>query len=226
VSDDAALFALFRSIAAGDLDDVSRAVQSSPRLAVDAIHIGASRADAPTYFLDNICHHVYSGDTALHISAAAGRLPTAELCVAKGAHVRDRNRRGAEPLHYAADGRPDAQYAIVEFLIANGAEPNALDNSGVAALHRAVRNRCTSAVRALLDNGARPTMMNRRGSTPLHLAVQNTGHTDSGTDAAKHQQRLIIELLRRHGAKPTDTDGKGKTVLDAASSDWIRVLLA
>jgi ankyrin repeat protein len=226
------LFAFFRAIAAGELDDLAHIVESSPGLAVDSIRIEARRSEADAYFLDAIHHAVYSGDTALHICAAAYQRQTAELLVDKHARVRARNRRGAEPLHYAADGSPEsttwnpaAQRSIIEFLIAHGADPNACDNSGVAALHRAVRTRSTAAVRTLLENGAHPTMRNKRGSTPLHLAVQNTGRPDSGATASKDQQRQIIELLVQHGAKPTDCDANGKTVLAAASSDWVRAML-
>jgi hypothetical protein len=37
--------------------------------------------------------------------------------------------------------------------------------------------------------GADPRLMNKRGSTPLHLAVQSTGRSDSGSEAAKDEQR-------------------------------------
>lgn len=50
---------------------------------------------------------------------------------------RARNRRGAEPLHYAADTNrwdPTAQAETIEYLISIGADPNALDGSGVAPL--------------------------------------------------------------------------------------------
>ncbi len=231
-SDNGALFAFFRSIAAHDQSAIAHALDASPGIAVEPIRIAASRADPETYFLDTIRHHVYAGDTALHIAAAAQELPTAKLLIDRQARVRARNRRGAEPLHYAADGspnlagwKPDAQRSMVDLLIANGADPNALDNSGVAALHRAVRNRCSPTVRALLDNGADPTMTNKSGSTPLHLAVQSTGKSDSGTAAAKEQQGQIIGLLLQHGARGSDTDAKGTTVRDAATSDWIRELL-
>ncbi len=230
---DGALLTLFRTIASRDVPEVARAVDSSPALAVAAIRIAASRQDAATYFLDPIRHYVYAGDTALHIAAAAYLRPTAELLVAKHASVRARNRRGAEPIHYAADASPGcaswdpaAQRSIIEYLIAVGADPNALDDSGVAPLHRAVRTRGCEAVRALLAGGAALRMMNKRGSTPLHLAVQNTGRSSSGSTAAKDQQRQIIELLLHHGARPTDTDANGKTVMAATTSDWIRDLLA
>jgi ankyrin repeat protein len=120
---------------------------------------------------------------------------------------------------------PAAQRDVITYLIEAGADPNAPDNSGVAPLHRAVRNRCSAAVRALLAYGADPLLTNKRGSTPLHLAVQNTGRGESGTDAAHEEQHEIIVVLLQHGARPEDTDAKGKTVADRATSDWVREAL-
>ena len=231
-SDDGALLALFRAIASRDHLEIARQLDLSLRLARDPIRIGASRQDADTYFLAAIGHYVYGGDTALHIAAAAYQRELAESLVAQGADVRARNRRGAEPLHYAADGGPDAEHwdpvaqrAVIAYLIAAGADPNALDKSGVTPLHRAVRTRCSAAVSALVENGADPRLMNKSGSTPLHLAVQNTGRSNSGSEASKDEQGKVIVLLLRHGASPIDVDAKGKTVAAAASSDWIRHLL-
>jgi len=227
--DDVALLELFAAMASRDNATISRTLAAAPRLATASIRIAASRQDAETYFLAAIAHYVYAGDTGLHIASAAYDRPTGELLVANGASVRARNRRGAEPLHYAADGSPGAaywdpaaQHSMIEFLIGSGADPNAFDNSGVAALHRAVRTRASAAVRALLDNGADPRLKNKRGSTPLHLAVQNTGRSASGEAVAKNEQRAIIGILLRHGARPSDKDANGKTVEAAATSDWIR----
>lgn len=226
--DDSALLALFRAIAARDDLEVARWLDSSRELATRPIQVGASRQDPETYFLEALRHHVYGGDTALHIAAAAHRRDLAESLVTTGADVRARNRRGAEPLHYAADGSPGADVAqrdVITYLVDAGADPNALDNSGVAPLHRAVRNRCSAAVSALVESGADPLLMNKSGSTPLHLAVQNTGKSRSGSEAAKDEQARIIAFLVRHGASPTDADANGKTVAAAATSVWIRELL-
>ena len=230
--EDGALYALLKAIASRDRRAVARQLDASPDLARRAIRVGASRQGPGGYFFDAIRHHVYAGDTALHIAAAAHQKDAAESLVALGADVRARNRRGAEPLHYAADGSPGAdwwdpvqQAAVCAYLVEAGADPNALDKSGVAPLHRAVRTRSAAAVSALITSGADPKLMNKSGSTPLHLAVQNTGRSDSGSDAAKDGQSRVIGLLLEHGARPTDTDAKGKTVAAAASSDWIRVLL-
>ena len=230
--DDGALLALFRAIASRDDLEISRWLDSSRDLARCPIHVGASRQDAKTYVLAAIHHYVYGGDTALHIAAAAHQRELAESLVTTGADVRARNRRGAEPLHYAADGSPGAQQwdgvaqrDVITYLVEVGADPNALDTSGVAPLHRAVRNRCSAAVSALIENGADPLLMNKTGSTPLHLAVQNTGKSNSGSEAAKGEQGRIIVLLLGRGASPTDADANGKTVAAAATSVWIRDLL-
>jgi ankyrin repeat protein len=106
-----------------------------------------------------------------------------------------------------------------------GADPNAVDNSGVAPLHRAVRTRSLPAVQALLDGGASPTAPNKAGSTPLHIAVQTTGRGGSGSEHARRQQAAIIRLLLERGASPADPDGRGKQVREAATSEWIRTLL-
>jgi len=229
--DDGALLALFGAIASGD-DQVSRRLDETPGLATWPIRIGATRQDPETYFLPSIRHYLYAGDTALHIAAAAHRRELAELFVAHGADVRARNRRGAEPLHHAADGSPDAargdrnaQRDVIVYLIGAGADPDAIDKSGVAPLHRAVRTRSSDAVSTLIENGADPRLMNKSGSTPLHLAVQNTGKSNSGSDAAKDEQRRIIAFLLQHGASPADVDANGKTVAAAASSDRIRAQL-
>jgi ankyrin repeat protein len=230
--DDAALFALFGAITSQDHSEIARQLDSSSDLVSRPIRIGATRQSPEGYFLGAIHHYVYAGDTALHVAAAAHQRGTAESLVGRGADVRVSNRRGAQALHYAADGSPGAAYwdpeaqgEVIAYLIDAGADPNALDKSGVAPLHRAVRTRAAEAVRALINNGADPLLMNKTGSTPLHLAVQNTGRSDSGSDAAREGQALIIALLLEHGANPTDTDANGKTVAAAASSDWTRKLL-
>src|SRR5260370_18641514 len=105
-TDDAALLAFFRAIASRDLPRVSGMLDSSSGLAVTAIRIAASRQEAHNYFLTAIMRYVYGGDTGLHLAAAADQRATAKSLIAKGADVRARNRRGAEPIHYAADGIP------------------------------------------------------------------------------------------------------------------------
>ncbi|MBZ5551750.1 MAG: ankyrin repeat domain-containing protein [Acidobacteriia bacterium] len=217
-----------RHVVNGEIDEVSRRLAASPTLATAPAEVGAARHGAPDFFFTEIAHYLYAGDTALHMAAAAFRRPIAMLLVAHGADWHAKNRRGAQPLHYAADANhwePSAQAETIEYLLSVGADPNALDKSGVAPLHRAVRTRSLPAVRALLDGGANPRAPNKSGSTPLHLAVQTTGRGGSGSEHARQQQTGIIRLLLERGANPTDKDGRGKQVSQAVTSEWIRTLL-
>lgn len=172
------------------------------RLARLPFSVGATRGESARWFLDDIQHYLYAGDTLLHVAAASYAVDVATALLAAGAQPRARNRRGAEPLHYAADGSPNLttwhpsrQADIVARLVAAGACPNALDKSGVAPLHRAVRTRCTGAVRALLAAGADPRLPNGTGSTPMDLVVATTGRGGAGTPAARREQAEIARLL-------------------------------
>jgi hypothetical protein len=208
-----------RVIAAGDAAEAARRLQAAPELATMRLGVGATRQRSTDFFLAGISHYVYAGDTALHVAAAAFRKPIAELLAAHGADCRAKNRRGAEPLHYAADANhwdPQGQAATIEYLLSIGSAPDAIDRSGVAPLHRAVRTRCLAAVRALLDGGADPRQRNANGSTPLHLAVQSTGRGGAGSPHARQQQARIIRLLLERGARLSDRDGRGRDVLSAA----------
>lgn len=217
-----------RVVVSGDVAAVGRYLEADSSLATTASPVGADRQNASDYFFAGIAHYLYRGDTALHMAAAAFQRQIAEFLVTHGASCRARNRRGAEPLHYAADAhhwQPEAQAEVIAYLLSCGAGPNALDASGTAPLHRAVRTRSLPAVRALIDAGADPALRNGSGSTPLHLAVQTTGRSGSGSTLAREQQAGIIRFLLECGMKPTDLDGRGRQVREAATSAWVRALL-
>ncbi len=223
-----AFLEFIRHVVSGDVGAVSEQIMADPALATASAEIGASRENAEDFFFNEINHYLYGGDTALHMAAAAFRRPIAELLVAHGADHQARNRRGAGPLHYAADTNhwePTAQADTLLYLLSVGADPNARDKDGVSPLHRAVRTRSLPAVMSLLYGGADPIIRNKAGSTPLHLAVQTTGRGGSGSEHALEQQAGIIALLLERGARATDRDSRGKQVFEAATSDRIRSLL-
>jgi ankyrin repeat protein len=161
--------------------------------------VGATREDPTSYFIANIRHYMYAGDSALHIAAAAYRATLVRQLLAVGAAVDAANRHRQQPLHYAVDGGPDAANwdppATISALLDGGADPNATDTSGTTPPHRAVRNRCAAAVKVLLARGADPFRKNNSGSTPAHLANLTTGRGGTGTPAAKTQQQEIVRLL-------------------------------
>jgi ankyrin repeat protein len=227
------LLELLRAIAEGERERALELVTEAPTLACSALARGATRNESSAYFFDRIKHYAYAGDTPLHWAAAACELEIARQLLARGADVHARNRRGACALHYASDGMPEslglppaAPAGMVELLLGAGADPNALDTSGVAPLHRAVRTRATSAVQSLLRGGARVGLRNGGGSSPLHLAVQDTGRSGSGAPRARQEQAEIIGLLLAHGADPSQQSSGGKSVHDCVKAAWIRELLA
>jgi ankyrin repeat protein len=226
------LLALFDAIAARDRKAMQELLGSAPELARSAAKAGATRQEAGEHFFAPIGHYLYAGDTPLHFAAAAHEPRLVADLLAAGANVRAKNRRGAEPLHYAADGAPGSQRwnpkgqrEVVGQLLAAGAAPNTDDKSGVAPLHRAVRTRSVAAVEALLEGGADPRRKNKSGSTPLHLAVQDTGRGGAGSREARAAQREVIALLLRHGAAALDRNAAGKSALDSATNPELRELL-
>jgi ankyrin repeat protein len=219
----------FHSLLEAILDDDRARVKQL--LSKDASLTTVTATDAKLE--SRIAHWIYAGDTALHVAAAGYRAEIARMLLAAGADpCSARNHRSSQPLHYAADGYLESdswdakrQVRMIELLLQAGSDIHARDKNGATPLHRAVRTRCASAVVCLLDAGSDATLKNKPGSTPFHLAVQNTGRGGSGAEKAKAAQREIIQAFLERGISPGLKDGKGKTVLEWAKSDWIRQAL-
>jgi hypothetical protein len=203
VVEDRALITFMRVISSGEGEVASQLLAANPELAsARLVTAGATRATAAEFFLADCGVYMYAGYTALHVAAAAYDTEFARKLVGDGAEVRARNRRGAEPLHEAVSGGPASrgwdprrQVATVTYLIEAGADPDAVATGGVTPLHRAVRNRCTGAVRALLDAGIDPHRANNNGSTAMMLARSTTGRSGSGSPEAKAEQEEILSIL-------------------------------
>jgi ankyrin repeat protein len=182
------------------------------KAAVDLLNATPSLAAArlarrDEFFLAKRLVQVYEGDTALHAAGFTYDREMARDLITRGADIRARNRRGAEPLHAAVIGVPGSptwdptrQQDVILYLIEAGADPNAAAAGGVTPLHRAVRNRCSAAVEALLRAGADPRLQNDGGSTASDLAHWTTGRGGTGSAAAKAEQRTIIQLLEVNSA--------------------------
>ena len=193
------IFSTFvRAVIKGNTGLTARMLADKPELARCRFAEGATRGNPKDFFIQEIMHYIYRGDTALHLAAAAFQRATAELLIGGGAEPHAKNRMGAEPLHYAADTNHTnavAQSETITYLISVGSNPNATDKNGVAPLHRAVRTRSAAAVRALLAGGADVQQKNKNGSTALDLATRNTGRSGSGSPEARAQQKVIIAML-------------------------------
>jgi ankyrin repeat protein len=184
-------------------------IAANEGLASAQLEAGATRQQSLDFFLTEITHHVYHGDTAIHVAAAASEPAIIRALAERGGHVDAVNRRGAQPLHYAVDGagpmqNVDAQRETVSVLIELGADPNATDKNGTTPLLRAIRNRNATAVEALLDRGADVRATNKSGSTAFQLASWTTGKGGSGSPHAKAQQEQIVRLLRAAESQAKD----------------------
>jgi hypothetical protein len=195
------LTTLLVAIADLDHDTAITLINTTPSLVID----GVERQNE--FFLAQRLAQVYQGDTALHAAGFSYDSTMARELIDRGAIVRAKNRRGAEPLHAAMIGEPGStswnpkrQCEVIGFLIEAGADPNAAAVGGVTPLHRAVRNRCSLAVETLLRSGANPRLENDSGSTARDLANWTTGRGSSGSAEAKDEQQVILELLQlSHG---------------------------
>ncbi len=193
------LTSLLVAIGSLDHETAGRLLVARPSLATARL----GRGDE--FFLAERLAHVYEGDTALHAAVVSYDREMARDLIERGAHVRAKNRRGAEPLHAAVNGvpgsptwNPSRQRDVIVYLMEAGADPNARAAGGVTPLHRAVRNRCSVAVEVLLHAGADPLIQNKSGSTASDLAGWTTGRGGTGSPQAKAEQRAIVELLAHH----------------------------
>lgn len=193
---------LIHVIVADNDAGLGAALRTTPSLARLAFARGSTRAAPRTYYLEAIGLHIYEGDTALHVAAAAYRHLMIGPLLHAGADVRARNRRGSEPLHAASVGTPGAhgwnpaaQALTIQFLLEHGADANARNRDGATPLHRAVRTRCAAAVRMLLAHGADVMARNNRGSTALDLAGVTSGRSGAGSPDARAQLVEIRRLL-------------------------------
>jgi ankyrin repeat protein len=184
-------------------------VRATPALAL-------ARVDAERLVIE-VPHHLYIGDTALHLAAAALRPSAVRALLDAGADVHAVNRRGATALHYACDARPAAgkawqpsrQRSVIALLVHAGSDIARKDRAGADPLHRAVRARSPEAVRCLIARGADVTgRYGRQGTTLLHLATRSTGA--SGTRGTRAAQQAIVDLLLDGGADPRVIDATGK----------------
>lgn len=148
------------------------------------------------------------------LAAVLPDLRLLRLLIARGV---DPNRRhgGLTPLLAATrdshQGRPDA----VMTLLANGADPDAVDAEGRAALHYAALAAAPEVAALLLDGGARPDLVDREGLSPL------------GRACASGNWRLARFLLER-GAATVPPTGQPALVPAAAGEDdpvGVRLLL-
>jgi ankyrin repeat protein len=145
----------------------------------------------------------FGSDTALLFAARSGDLASAKLLVAAGANVNDRDAWDVSAVTLAAHSGFEE---LVEFLLENGADPNAA-GPGFTGLHEAIMRRNERIVAALLAHGADANMPLKTW-TPLRRASDDYNFDPELVGAsplwlaARWSEPAIMRLLLKHGADP------------------------
>ena len=145
----------------------------------------------------------HGGDTAMMFAARVGDLASAKLLVAAGGNVNDQDAWGVSATVLAAHS---GFGELVEFLLENGADPNAAA-AGFTALHEAIMRRDEKIVGALLAHGADPDARlqtwtpTRRSSKDFHFGPELVGATPFWL-AARFSEPAVMRLLVEYGADP------------------------
>jgi len=106
-----------------------------------------------------------SGENALMMAAFDGQLALVRtLVIEKKAAV---NKLGWAPIHYAVT---NGHLEIAQFLMANGAQVNALSPSETTPLMMSIGSGNVKLIKYLLDNGADLRMRNHEGYTAIDVA--------------------------------------------------------
>lgn len=104
------------------------------------------------------------GESPLMYVALVGDLPRTQKLVSKGAKV---NKEDWTPLHYASI---KGQVKVIQFLLANGANPNEIAPTGDTPLILAVQSDSVEAVQLLLNAGADPSASNFKAQDAADIA--------------------------------------------------------
>jgi ankyrin repeat protein len=111
------------------------------------------------------------GHTALGLACYFSQTEAVKWLVTLGTdiHQRSQNMMGLYPLHAAVAA---GNIAITQFLLQNGAEPNAQQSNQATPLHAAIFSNHVVITALLLKHNASVSMPMQDGKTPLDLALE------------------------------------------------------
>ncbi|KAL6853057.1 hypothetical protein ACO1O0_007609 [Amphichorda felina] len=205
---EAALLLLAHGVSVMPSDYHERGQQSSPLL------LAIERRNSLEVVQALLDHgaNVMAEPRALSDAAKLGSVDVVELLLKRGADIEAPANNSAKPL-YAASRCWDSSLSIqvLKVLLEHGADPLAVDNTGLSALHGFARYGTPAAVSILLEHGATAGInsVDDSGHTPLHYTVDPD----------------IVQLLLDNGADPNIPDENGITALHTAKKPETAKLL-
>lgn len=151
------------------------------------------------------------GVPPLVIAAEMGDVQLCEALIGSGARVNDTDKdKGTSPLlavlqRGGIESHTETKQALVQLLLAAGANPFQADSSGNLPLHLAP----ACLIPTFLSSGVDVNCRNEKGRTPLFFGGS--------------QQRL--ELLLRYGADPAARDIEGNSAFDTVTEAGLKSYL-
>ncbi|XP_055349678.1 transient receptor potential cation channel subfamily A member 1-like [Paramacrobiotus metropolitanus] len=157
--------------------------------------------------------------------------------------VHSRNRSGKTAIHVAV---VNENFAVLQDLLDNKADINAVDNEGNTALHLAAAKNDGAAIAALLASQANPKIKNGKQDTALHVAVRgqcmdalskllNAASLDINTPGFNGETPVhiagclnhvaMLDLLIRRRASVCHGNDQGLTVLHLAAAKSANIVL-
>jgi ankyrin repeat protein len=149
------------------------------------------------------------GCSALHLACVHGYFECAKLLVSYGANLNMRNHHNTTPLILSTRKN---RVSIVELLLNNNADINAIDDSFRNALIWGCICGQYECVQLLLSNGCRRDDQDFYGYSALMYAV-------------KQNSIQCIILLLEYDADYESLNKEGKSVMDMSTSDEVRRLI-
>nr|XP_040224234.2 ankyrin repeat domain-containing protein 12 isoform X2 [Anopheles coluzzii] len=169
-----------------------------------------------------------SNKSALHYCSSAQDIAAAaSVAMVAPELIESADEDGFTPLHLAVI---QGNLQLVNLLLANGADVNALDNEGHSVVHWATVCGEVEALRAVLAAGADVSTPDINGGSPLHYAAQMCGANYEGK-TARASAKLALEILNTLLNHPDtsveveDKDGR-QPLLWAASAGSAKAVLA
>ncbi|XP_055542552.1 ankyrin repeat domain-containing protein 12 isoform X2 [Wyeomyia smithii] len=162
----------------------------------------------------------YASNSKDVVAAASVAMVAPEL-------VESADEDGFTPLHLAVI---QGNLQLVNLLLANGADVNALDNEGHSVVHWATVCGEVEALRTVLSAGADVSTPDINGGSPLHYAAQMCGANYEGK-TARASAKLALDILNTLLVHPDtsveveDKDGR-QPLLWAASAGSAKAVLA